>query len=86
MRKMKYVLNSETKKFLLIPDNGMQHCEVGRLGNWTNAGFVDFETTARDEYGDVIVRPVCFGKSVSLGLESGPKDSDIIFRGIKDDF
>lgn len=84
MRKMKYVLNSNTGHFLFIPDIGMQHSDVCHIEKWTNAGFVDFDTSGRDECGNVIVRPICFGKSVSLGLESGIKDSEIIFQGMRD--
>lgn len=85
MRKMKYVLNVNTGHFLLIPDIGMQHSDVFGVEKWTNAGFVNFDD-ARDECGNVVIIAICFGKSVSLNLESGPKDSEIISRAMKDNW
>lgn len=84
MRKMKYVLNKDTGHFLLIPDIGMNHSSVP--GNWTSAGFVSFDTNGRDDCGNVIVRPIVFGQSITLGLASRPEDAEIIYRGIKDEW
>jgi hypothetical protein len=84
MKTMKYVLNSVNEQFVLIPDNGMQHTDIRGNGNWTNAGFVSFDTTTKDSCGNIIVKPHCYGKSVSLDLSCGDNDSAIIYKGIKD--
>ena len=79
---MKYVLNERNGEFVLIPDF-MRHSDIP--GGWTHAGFVNFDTTKRDDCGNVIVTLICFGESISLGLKSrGEADSKIIMRGIVD--
>lgn len=86
MKKMKYVLNSENGHFLLMPSEvGMMHSDAF-TEKWTNAGFVLFTANEKDECGNIIFRPECFGKSESLGLSHGLNDADIIYRGIKDNF
>lgn len=86
MKKMKYVLNSENGHFLLIPDIGMNHSIVYGIEKWTNAGFIDFNTDKKDKYGNVIVSAICFGKSISLKLESGINDGDIITKIISSNY
>jgi hypothetical protein len=83
MRKMKYVLNNRNDHFLLIPDIGMKHSDA-RGESWTNAGFVNFDTSGRDECGNVIVKALCYGESVTLKLSSGLMDSEIITKALKD--
>jgi|WetSurMetagenome_2_1015567.scaffolds.fasta_scaffold06619_11 hypothetical protein len=80
MCKMKYVLNKDSLEFVLIPNIGMHHSDV--RGNWTSAGFVNLVTDEKDEYGQSIIRPVCYGKSISLDLESHKEDEDIIYKGM----
>ena len=82
MRNMKYVLNNETDEFVIIPDT-MHHSDV--RGDWTNAGFIRFTTDEKDECGNIIIKPICWGESVSLQLKSREdEDAAIIYRGMKD--
>ncbi len=82
MRDMKYVMNKEKGTFLLIPDIGMSHCDVP--GEWTSAGFVSFSTRETDECGNVIVKPVCYGESVTLKLKSCKEDTHLMELAMKD--
>ena len=74
MRDMKYVMNKDLGKFLLIPDIGIAHSEVN--GEWTSAGFVSFSTRDVDECENVLIKPTCYGKSVSLGLKCEDGDTE----------
>ena len=46
----------------------------------TSAGFISIHAD------DHIVKFRCYGKSVSLGLESDPNDSDLANRQLGDDY
>ncbi len=81
MKDMKYVMNKDECKFLLIPDIGMKHSDV--VGNWTSAGFVSFHFDGVDECGNPKITPVCYGESVSLGLKSHVDDSKLMFISMK---
>lgn len=85
MRKMKYVLNVQTMHFAIFP-NHMKHSDmVNNISDWTSAGFVVFETSEKDVYGEVIVRPICFGASVSLSLKAGEDDSRVLFNLMREE-
>lgn len=82
MRDLKYVMNKELGKFILIPDIGIAHSEID--GNWTSAGFVSFSTRDTDDCGNVLVKPTCYGKSVSLGLKCEEGDTEYMERSLMD--
>ena len=51
------------------------------------AGFVRFDTETDPTYGDTIVVAKCYGKSVSLGIESRlEEDSRIVTRQLTNPF
>jgi len=55
---------------------------VGFNDNCEGAGFVTFYTE-KDSYGEDIIKASCYGKSVSLGIQSRPEeDSKIVTRQI----
>lgn len=82
MKDMKYVMNAEEMKFVLIPDIGMNHSDIP--GDWTSAGFVHFDSSEKDGCGNVVIKPKCYGKSVSLGLSCGENDQSIMEIAFKE--
>ena len=62
----------------------IQHKDmVGYNEKCEGAGFVRFDTETDPTYGDTIIVAKCYGKSVSLGIESRPEeDSRIVTRQI----
>jgi len=72
---MKYVLDHNTLKFVIFPGS-MNHSDI--KGNWTNAGMLYFNTSGRNMYGETALEVSCYGESVSLKLESNPRDATII--------
>ena len=75
--KMKYVLDNESLRFVLIPLH-MKHSDI--QGYWTNAGFVNIYK----EEGKYEMSVYCYGKSESLGLKSSERDSMVIRNAIKE--
>jgi len=75
--KMKYVLEEESLRFVLIPLH-MKHSDI--QGHWTSAGFVNIYQ--EDEKPEMSV--YCYGKSESLGLKISERDSMIIQNAIKE--
>ena len=76
---MKYVMNAEANRFVLIPDIGIMHSDIEDRGCiWTSAGFVSFTIV------DGKLTATCFGESTSLKLKPGPEDAHIIacFMGL----
>jgi hypothetical protein len=60
----------------------IQHKEmVGHSEKCEGAGFVRFKAST-DSYGEEIITAHCYGKSVSLGIESRREDSHIVTRQI----
>ena len=80
-------------KYVIVGGSGIifsaaiQHKDmVGYNEKCTGAGFVRF-ATEKDSYGDTIIVAKCYGKSVSLGIESRPEeDSKILTRQITNPF
>ena len=68
----------------IVFSGAIQHKDmVGYNEKAEGAGFVRFETAKDPEYGDDIVVAKCYGKSISLGVESRPEiDSMILTRQI----
>lgn len=62
----------------------IQHRDmVGYNEKCEGAGFVRFVSETDPQYGDIIIVAKCYGKSVSLGIESRPEeDSRIVTRQI----
>jgi hypothetical protein len=59
---------------------------VGYNEKCEGAGFVSF-AVEKDSYGDDIIVAKCYGKSISLDIESRPeKDSKILTRQITNPF
>lgn len=80
MNNVKYVIVDGTA--IVFPAS-IQHSDMVRFGQkCTGAGFVTFYTK-EDEYGENLVHASCYGKSISLGIESRPvEDSQIVTRQI----
>lgn len=66
----------------------IQHKDmVGYNKKCEGAGFVRFVAETDPQYGDTIIVAKCYGKSVSLGIESRPEeDSKIVTRQITNPF
>ena len=62
----------------IIFSAAIQHSDmVGFNKRCTGAGFVRF-TTEVDEYGETIIKANAYGNSISLGIESQERDSEIL--------
>jgi hypothetical protein len=80
-------------KYVIVEGSGIifsaaiQHKDmVGFNQKCEGAGFVHFATKV-DSYGETIIIAKCYGKSVSLGIESRPEeDSQILTRQITNPF
>ena len=67
----------------IIFSAAIQHKDmVGHNENATGAGFIRFATEIDEYYGDIIVKVIAYGKSISLGIESQEGDSEILTRQI----
>ena len=78
MKKKKYIVIDERNA--IVFSETLTHKEIAGYGyNITGAGFVSFEV-GQDEYGCGTITAHCYGESVSLGVASNPKDSDIVTR------
>ncbi len=84
-------------KYVIVNGSGIifsaaiQHKDmVGYNEKCEGAGFVSFaveKDSYGDSYGDDIIVAKCYGKSISLGIESRPeKDSKILTRQITNPF
>lgn len=76
--KLKYIRGSHLNDFVIFPQT-INHNDMARLtrsaiGEPKSAGFLHFQS---DE-ADTEVKAVCYGRSVSLDLDSAPEDSEII--------
>ena len=74
---MKYIVFNE-KDFIIIPDY-MNHIDVVKdITQVKSAGTVRFYG-AKSQAGEYVIVADCYGKSISLGIESKPEeDSDLI--------
>ena len=80
-------------KYVIVRGSGIiftaaiQHRDmVGYNEKCEGAGFVRFATKV-DSYGDTVIVAKCYGKSISLGIESRPEeDSEILTRQITNPF
>ena len=77
MQEVKYVIVGGSA---IVFSAAIQHKDmVGYNEKCDGAGFVSFRSDFDPIYGDPIVVAECYGKSVSLGIESRPdEDSRII--------
>jgi hypothetical protein len=80
-----------TPKYVIVGGSAIvfspaiQHKDmVGYNEKCEGAGFVRFEATKDPVYGDDIIVAKCYGKSISLGIESREEDSAIVTRQISD--
>lgn len=80
MNEVKYVI---VNGCAIVFSGAIQHKEmVGYNEKCDAAGFVTFRSKV-DEWGETIITAHCYGKSVSLGIESRPEeDSRIVTRQI----
>jgi len=81
--KWKYLINRENGKFIIFPET-ISHDSFCGIG-WNGGGFLAFELT-KDKCENVILKAECYGKSVSMKLESSQLDASIINSQIKPDF
>lgn len=67
----------------IVFSSAIQHSDMARGFNFVEgAGFVTFRSE-KDEYGETITKANCYGKSISLNIESrGDIDSRIVTRQI----
>jgi hypothetical protein len=81
MNEVKYVIVGGSA---IVFSAAIQHKDmVGYNEKCEGAGFVRFDTETDPIYGDTIIVAKCYGKSVSLGIESRPEeDSRIVTRQI----
>lgn len=81
MNEVKYVI---VNGCAIVFSAAIQHKDmVGYNEKCEGAGFVRFDTETDPIYGDTIIVAKCYGKSVSLGIESRPEeDSRIVTRQI----
>ena len=81
MQEVKYVIVGGSA---IVFSAAIQHKDmVGYNEKCEGAGFVRFDTETDPIYGDTIIVAKCYGKSVSLGIESRPEeDSRIVTRQI----
>jgi hypothetical protein len=81
MNEVKYVI---VNGCAIVFSAAIQHKDmVGYNEKCEGAGFVRFDTETDPTYGDTIIVAKCYGKSVSLGIESRPEeDSRIVTRQI----
>ena len=79
MNEVKYVIVGGSA---IVFSAAIQHKDmVGYNEKCEGAGFVHFATETDPTYGDTIIVAKCYGKSVSLGIESRPEeDSRILTR------
>ena len=84
MNEAKYVIVNGSG---IIFSAAIQHKDmVGHNEKCEGAGFVSF-AVEKDSYGDDIIVAKCYGKSISLDIESRPeKDSKILTRQITNPF
>jgi hypothetical protein len=80
MMTAKYII-ADGRAIVFSP--AIQHSDMARgFGEIAGAGFVSFGTK-EDEYGETIITAHCYGKSVSLDIDSrGDIDSKIVTRQI----
>ena len=85
MNEVKYVI---VNGCAIVFSAAIQHKDmVGYNEKCEGAGFVRFDTETDPIYGDTIVVAKCYGKSVSLGIESRPEeDSRIVTRQLTNPF
>ena len=85
MQEVKYVIVGGSA---IVFSAAIQHKDmVGYNEKCEGAGFVRFDTETDPIYGDTIIVAKCYGKSVSLGIESRPEeDSRIVTRQITNPF
>jgi hypothetical protein len=85
MNEVKYVIVGGSA---IVFSAAIQHKDmVGYNEKCEGAGFVRFDTETDPIYGDTIIVAKCYGKSVSLGIESRPEeDSRIVTRQITNPF
>ena len=81
MNEVKYVI---VNGCAIVFSAAIQHKDmVGYNEKCEGAGFVRFDTETDPIYGDTIIVAKCYGRSVSLGIESRPEeDSRIVTRHI----
>jgi hypothetical protein len=81
MNEVKYVI---VNGCAIVFSAAIQHKDmVGYNEKCEGAGFVRFDTETDPTYGDTIIVAKCYGKSISLGIESRPEeDSRIVTRQI----
>lgn len=82
-RKWKYLVNRDNGKFIIFPET-ISHDSFSGM-TWNGGGFLYFELT-KDECGNTVLKAECYGKSVSMRLESSKLDESIINSQIKPDF
>ena len=77
-----------TAKYVIVGGSAIvfsaaiQHSDmVGYNEKCDGAGFVTFRSKV-DEWGDTIITAHCYGKSISLGIDSREEDSAIVTRQI----
>ena len=85
MNEVKYVI---VNGCAIVFSAAIQHKDmVGYNEKCEGAGFVRFDTETDPIYGDTIIVAKCYGKSVSLGIESRPEeDSRIVTRQLTNPF
>lgn len=85
MNEVKYVI---VEGCAIVFSAAIQHRDmVGYNQKCEGAGFVRFDTAIDPEYGDTIIVAKCYGRSISLGIESRPDiDSMIVTRQLTNPF
>lgn len=78
-----------TAKYVIVGGSAIvfsaaiQHKDmVGYNEKCEGAGFVHFVVTKDPVYGDDVIVAKCYGKSISLGIDSREEDSAIVTRQI----
>jgi hypothetical protein len=80
MSDVKYVIVDGSA---IVFSGAIQHKDmVGYNKGAEGAGFVRFVAEKDPEYGDTIVVAKCYGRSISLNVESREEDSMIVTRQI----
>jgi hypothetical protein len=84
MDRAKYVI---VEGSAIVFSAAIQHkAMVGYNKKCDGAGFVTFKIS-KDSYGDDVITAHCYGKSISLDIESRPEqDSEIVTRQIINSF
>ncbi len=80
LNKFKYLLDRGTGKCIFFPETIRHDTFQGQF--WTNGGFMKF-TLHQDECGNSYLKAYCYGKSVSMKVESSPEDEIMISNLIR---